>query len=150
MSRPRVVDVTLTSFAAILAAGDLVADTQAVTNGLLRKNYAGILRSLLVIDEDDQKQPLDIYFLDVNTSFGTEGDAPNIADAGIRGILGKVSVAAADYKDLGNGSVAYFPDLGIMVKPATDSQDFYVAVVNGSGTPTYTAGGLKLRLGIEG
>jgi len=35
------------------------------------------------------------------------------------------------------------------VKPASGTTDLYVAAVNGSGTPTYTAAGLKLRLGLR-
>ena len=39
-------------------------------------------------------------------------------------------------------------NIGMMIKPATGTDDIYVAAVNGTGTPTFTASGLKLRMGF--
>lgn len=146
--RHRIVDVTLVADTSIYAAGDTLVATQVLSNLLREKNVGGLLKSLTVVDEDDQKAALDIYFLDANVSFAAANAAAAPSDTAARSLLGKVAVATADYKDLGGVSMASYANLDIILKPAVDTQDIYVAVVNGAGTPTYTASGLKLRLGI--
>lgn len=141
------VPVTLTLETTALDAGDVAADTQVVT-GALYTNGRGILQSLTVIDQDDNKAVLDVWFLKANVTMGTEDAAPSITDANALNILGCVPVVANDYKDLGGASVACFRNLNLLLEPATGTGDIYVAVVNGSGTPTYTAAGIKLILGI--
>lgn len=150
MYQPRhIVDVTLSADTSIFANGDVIADTQIVSNACFDKARAANLDSLVLIDEDDQGAALDLYFFDANVSMGTENGAPNVTDASMRSLLGIVPVATSDYKDVGGSKVANLRNLGLMLKPATDALDVYVAAVNGAGTPTYTASGLKLRLGIE-
>lgn len=145
----RLVDVTLTLDTNAYTAGDVLAATQLVENAVRDKNQIDTLESLVVIDEDDQGAAFDIYFFSANSALGTENAAPNISDADARNLLAIVSVGTGDYKDVGGAKVAFFRDLGILLKPATDTTNIYVGVVNGAGTPTYTAAGLKLRLGIH-
>lgn len=142
------VDVTLTLDTSAYASGDLIADTQAVASAVRVNDGLGILHSLMVVDEDDQKAAIDIYFLSANNTFGSENSAPTISDANARDILGIVSVAAADYKDLGGVSVAMKSGLNMIVKGASGSTSIYVAVVSNASTPTYTASGVRLRVGI--
>ena len=61
--------------------------------------------------------------------------------------LGWQAIATGDYKDLGGVSVAMIKNMWLPVKAAPGTLDLYVAVINGAGTPTYTASGLKLRIG---
>jgi len=143
-----VLDVTLSLDTSIYASGDLLADTQVATGALRVTDGRAILQSLMVIDEDDQKAALTIYFLSANTTLGSENSAPSISDAGARDILGYVDVAVADYKDLGGVSVANIKNVGIVLEAASGTANCYVAVVNGSGAPTYTASGVRLRLGL--
>lgn len=142
------VDVTLSADTGIMASGDIIADTQVVTNALRANNTLGILSSVVVIDEDDQGAALDLYFFSANASLGTENNGPSITDANARNFLGFVPIGTGDYKDLGGVKVAFINAVGMIVKAATDTRDIYVGVVNGTGTPTYTASGLKLRLGF--
>ncbi len=142
------VDVTLSLDTSAYGSGDLIADTQAVASAVYQNNAKGVIQSVTVVDEDDQKAAIDIYFLSANNTLGTENSAPSISDANARDILGFVSVAAADYKDLGGVSVACKTGVGIVVKPATDTTTIYVAVVSNASTPTYTASGVKLRIGV--
>lgn len=146
--RPRIVDVTLVADTLIYAAADVIVATQAISNLSRVKNIGGLLKSLILIDEDDQKAALDIYFLDANVSFAAANAPAAPSDAAARSLLGKVAVLTTDYRDLGGVATASFTNLDMILKPALDSSDVYVAVVNGAGTPTYTAAGLKLRLGI--
>lgn len=142
------IDVTLSLDTNAYASGDLLADTQAVANAVRLNAGYGILHSVMVIDEDDQGAAFDIYFLSANNTLGTENSAPSISDANAREILCVVPVATSDYKDLGGVKIAGFSGLNRIIRGASGSTSIYVAVVNGSGTPTYTASGVKLRVGI--
>jgi len=143
------VEVTLSLDTSAYASGDLLADTQIVAAATRANDAKAVLHSVTVIDQDDQKAALYIYLLSANVSMGTENAAPTISDANALEILGPpVAIAVADYYDLGGVSIAGKDSIGKIVKPASGTDDVYVAVVNGTGTPTYTASGLKLRLGF--
>lgn len=142
-----VVDVTLSLDTSAYASGDLLADTQSFT-GVRINGGRAILQSVTVIDEDDQGAAFTIYFLSANNTFGTENSAPSISDASARDVLGWVDVSTADYKDLGGVRVASIKGIGLLLEAAGGSTTLYLAVVNGTGTPTYTASGVKLKLGL--
>lgn len=143
------IDVTLSLDTSQYGIGDVLADTQVVTNAMRVNDGTGVLQSVTVIDQDDQKAAFYIYLLSANVVMGTENSLPSISDTNALQILGPpIAIAAADYFDLGGASVAGKDGLAKVVKPATGTRDLYVAVVNGSGTPTFTAAGIKLRLGF--
>jgi hypothetical protein len=143
-----VVDVTASLDTAVYAAGDVLADTQVVSNISRLIDTGAVIQSIVVIDKDDQGAAFDIYLLDSNVSVGTENAAPSITDANAAHILGRISVATVDYADLGGVRIANIFGLGIPIKPDTGTANIYVAIVNGSGTPTYTAAGIVLRFGV--
>lgn len=142
-------DVTMSPDTSIFASGDVIADTQVVTSAFNIADGKGVLQSIVVVDEDDQKAAFDIYFFSANSPLGTENSAPNISDANARNFVGVVAIATGDYKDLGGVSVAVIKGINLPVKAASATKDLYVGIVNGAGTPTYTAAGLKLRIGIQ-
>lgn len=144
------IDVTLSLDTSAYAAGDVVADTQAIANALRVNDGTGVLQSITVIDQDDQKAALNIFFMSGNVSLGTENSAPSISDTDALQILGPpIQIAAADYFDLGGVSVAGKDAIGKIVKAAAGIRTLYVAVMAGAAaTPTYTAAGVKLRIGI--
>lgn len=147
-----VIDVTLTLDTAAYASGDVIAATQTVASVFKVNGGRAVLDSLAVIDQDDQKVALDVFFFSQSVTFGTENSAPSITDADGLYCLGYVSVVAGDYKDLGGVSVASgsnLRNLGLVLENGDDSKSLYVAVMNGSGTPTYSATGLTLRLGLS-
>lgn len=143
------VDVTLSVDTAIYAADDPLADTQVVTSAMRVADAVGALKSIILLDEDDLGIAMDLIFLSSSASLGTENSAPSVTDANARKILGHVNIATGDYIDLGGCRIATKRDLNLVVKPATGTRDIYVAAVTRGGTPTYTASGLKLRLGFE-
>lgn len=147
--RFKYIDVTLTLDTSIYASGDVLADTQVVTNALLDLGVGAILRSIILIDKDDQGAALDIYLFDANVVMGTENSAPSITDANALSLLTRIQIATTDYTDLGGCRVAELHGLERALQGVTGTKDIYVAVVNGSGTPTYTATGMVLRLGVE-
>lgn len=141
-------DVTLSLDTSAYASGDLLADTQIVSGAFRVGDGTGVLQNILVIDEDDQGAAFDLYFLDGSSSMGTENSAPSPTDAIARTILARVQVATGDYFDLGGARVADIANLARVIKAASGTKDMYVAAVNGTGSPTYTASGVRLRLGI--
>lgn len=143
-----IVDVTLTLDTLAYAAGDVLADTQAVTDVFRAIDLGGILQSVEVFSLDDISDDFHLFILDNNVSLGTENSAPNISDTDALAIIAKVSVAAADYADLGGVRVAHLGGLGRIVRPAAGTTTLYLAALNGVGTPTHTANGIKLRLGL--
>ncbi len=142
------IDVILSTDTAIYADGDVLADTQIVSNALRGINKTGIIHSIALIDKDDQKIAMDLIFMSSNVSIGTENAAPNISDASALNFLARVNVAVVDYVDLGGVSVALKTGIGAIIKAAADTDDIYVAAITRGGTPTYTAAGLMLRIGI--
>lgn len=143
------IDVTLTCDTSILAVGDVIADSQLVA-GVVRANDAnGVLHSVCIIDIDDQAQAVDLVFMRTSTSLGTENAAISISAANLAaGLIGVVSVAAADYDDFINAQAATLTNLGLAIDPVAGADDIYIGAVCRSGTPTYTASGLQLRLGF--
>ncbi len=141
-------DVTLSLDTSVYASGDVLADTQVLTSLFRISDGTGVLNSIQIIDQDDQKAAFDIYYLSANNTMGTENSAPSISDANAVAVVGPFSVATTDYKDLGGVSVAKIANIGQAVKADSGTSNGYIAVVNGTGTPTYTASGIKLRLGV--
>jgi hypothetical protein len=149
MPRTVVRTLTLSLDTSAYTAGDVMAATQELPDAVMLNDLGGMLQTVTVIDGDDQGAALDIYIMDADVAMGTENGAPNITDANAAAILGKVAVATGDYADLGGVKVAYKGSLSIPIKPANGTRSIYVAVVNGAGTPTYSAAGVVLRFGIE-
>lgn len=138
------ITVTLSLDTNAYTSGDVLAATQEVENYRAIAGTTSYLQSLTVIDADDQKAAMDIYFLSSNVALGTENAAPSISDGDAASILGCVEVAAGDYNDLGGVAVASLKNIGLTL---TAPSGLYVAAVTG-GTPTHSASGLKLRLGF--
>jgi hypothetical protein len=107
-----------------------------------------VLQSLMVIDEDDAGAAFSVYILGANNSMGTENAAPSITDANARAIQAIIDIATGDYKDLGGVKVANIRNIGALLEADAASRDLYVAIVNSTGTPTYSASGLKLVFGF--
>lgn|GEM_PF-1663602 len=142
------VAVTLSLDTSAYGAGDLLADTQEVANAMRVAAGTGGIHSIVLNDKDDQGAELYLVFLSANVSLGTENSAPSITDANADSILGIVPVYTSDWVDLGGCRIATLTNVGLVVKAATGSTSLYIAAVNGAGTPTYSAAGITMRLGL--
>lgn len=129
------------------ASGDLIADTQELSDVGYRKGSVVVLKSIVLLDKSDSGVALHFVFLNANTSLGTENAAPSITDANAENILATVSIAAADYVDVGGAKVATKECL-IPLKLASGSTSVYVGIVNSTGTPTYAASDLVAKFGF--
>jgi hypothetical protein len=140
-------EVTLSLDTSAYADGDVMADTQSLSNAVRVNAGRAILQSVTVIDEDDVGQTFDIIFLDTNNALGTENSAPNISDANARTILGRVRIESSEYIDLGGVKIANKNGVGMFLKAASATTTLYAGtIIRGAGT--YTASGVKLRLGL--
>ena len=151
----QLVSVTFSLDTSAYASGDVLADTQAITDAFRGRNQV-LLASLLLLDKDDQAGALDILFLRSNTSIGTENAAYSPTDAVAAEILAVVEIAAADYYDMTNNQIVQKTlndgaGMGMMLTPGPGEIDhnLYVAAVS-RGAKTYTASGLVLTLGLLG
>lgn len=131
------------------ASGDLIADT--ITMGTVCDQNAGdiILDSITIVDEDAQGVKLYIIIASASTSMGTINSAPNISDANARNILGYVPVLTTDYITVSGTKIATVRNIGLHLKSAAASRTLYMAILNDTGTPTYTASGMKVTFGFR-
>ena len=131
------------------ASGDLLADTQELASAVRASDGYAVLTAIELNDEDDQGVAMYVVLLDANVSLGTENSAPSISDANARNILSIVPVATTDWQDLGGVRVATLRNLSIPVKSASGSTSIYVGLLNGTGTPTFTAAGIRGRFTFD-
>lgn len=143
-----VISVTLVADTSIYANNDVLAIPQEVT-GVFRQQAGRVkLDSVVVLDGDDQGTAIDLVFSDSNITLGTINAAISVSDADAAKIVGHVAVAAADFKDYINSMIAVKTGVGLVMEAAAASTSLWVSAVVRSGTPTYTASGLKLKLGF--
>lgn len=144
-----VVSVTLSTDTSAYASGDLIADTQQIDAFFRKADGTGVINSITIIDEDNQGAAFYVVFMSTNTSLGTENSAPNISDANLTaGLQGIIAVATSDYVTLSGAKVATIKNIGLPVKAVSGTDDIYIAVLNATGTPTFTASGLEMRIGV--
>lgn len=146
----RITSVTLTPSTAILAAGEVVVDSQIISACFKADDALGVLHSFTLIDPDAQAAQLYVVLLSANIALGTENSPPSISDANADNILGWFAIQTADYLTINGVSVASIKNIGLDIKAVAGGDDIYIGIINGTGTPTYAGGGLTGRIGILG
>ena len=146
----RIVDVTLALDAGVAyATGDVMSLTAVVDGFFGAADQTAILRSIVAIDEDDQGTAFDVVFLRSNVALGaTINSAADISDANAREIQGFISIAAGDYIDLGGVRVATKTGLSLPLRSISGTDDIAIATI-ARGAPTYSASGVRLRIGVS-
>lgn len=144
-----VIEVTLVADTSAYANNDVLAVPQEVT-GVFRQTGGRVkLTSVVVLDGDDQGTAIDLVFMNATGTLGTINSAISISDADALKIVGHLAVAAGDFKDYINSMIAVKTACELVMEAAAASTSLWVAAVVRSGTPTYTASGLKLKLAFE-
>lgn len=141
----RELSVTFSLDTSIYASGDVLADTQVITNFTRAADQGAYLTRFILFDQDDQTAAdMRVLILKANSSLGTENSAPNISDANGLNIVGNILVAAAAWYDMGGFKMATvdLANMPIWVPPASGTRDIYVGLIT-LGTPTQTASGIK-------
>lgn len=131
------------------ASGDLVGSKLTLSAAMRTNGGTGVLHSVVVQDLTKQDAALDIVIFDSDPSGTTFTDnaAFDVADVDLPKVLGTVAVAASDYVDFNDSSVATVKSVGLLVSGLNTSDDLYACVVSG-GTPTYAADELSLVFGF--
>lgn len=140
------IDVAPVTDTSIYASADVAFVPIVVSGYGSRAGIARELQSITILDEAAQGVALDLVFSQGSITLGTINAAVTVSDADARKIVGVVSVVAADYIALVNSSVATKRALEMILQP---TDDLYVSGIVRSGTPTFAAGSLKLKLGFE-
>lgn len=143
----RVLDVTPVLDTSIYADNDVLFVPIEVT-GVFRNNAPAELVSITVLDGDDQGTEFDLIFSNATLTLGTINGAVNVSDADAAKILGSVSFVAADSIDLINSILFTKRDVGLIMAPGSTNSVWLSGVVR-SGTPTYTASGMKIKLAFK-
>lgn len=119
-----------------------------VTGVFRYANEAKALHSIVVLDESDQNVDFDLVFMNASGTLGTINAAVSISDADAAKVLGHVSILSASHAcDLVN-SILYTKDaIGLTLK-AAESTSLWVGGIVRSGTPTFAASAMKIKLGF--
>lgn len=146
-------DLAADSVAATTAysSGDVIGDHLTVSKAVLDTKGTALLQSLTVLDKANQKSALDLIFFNEEpaASYGANNSAYGLNDSDLSKVIGRISVAAADYVSSGsNNAEATLRNLGLLLQSLEKSKDVYVLVV-ARGTPTFGANGdLIIKLGL--
>lgn len=139
----RLISVTPTVSTTAYAANDVVGTRMAVG----QFNDPAKLTSVTIIDRSAQAAAGELILFGKSPAASTitDNSAPTLAAADVGEIIARVPVAAADYAAAINGvRVANLGAIGKIIKGQA-----VTAVFVTSGTPTYAAGALTLKFGIE-
>jgi hypothetical protein len=128
-------------------AEDILFATEELANVGAVAGQVVVLRSVAFSDIDDQGDAQTLFFFNANTSLGTEGSTPDIDDTEILTMIGKVTIASGDWKDLGANRFGIVQP-NIYMKLAGAATSIWVAG-NTQGTPTHTAAGLQFQFVFE-
>lgn len=137
---------------AAYAVGDVLFTATEIPNALVVGGSVALLAGVRVIDKDDNAAAgMDLYFFSKPAvSMGTlNAAATNITDADADFFLGKVSIAAGDWEDVGgakwaNATLTPGKQIPVLSEDGVKTTSVWVIGVT-RGTPTQTASGLVLR-----
>lgn len=154
------VDVVPVMDTGIYANGDLWFDTIVADFGVMLNDGSCFITDISILDRDDQAAAIyDIFILDALNGLGTLNSTVTITDALAASVRGRIrfdgtATAPEIVADLGpskyyqktSGNVG----LPMLVKSqsATPTK-LYIAGVVVTGTPTQTATGITVRIGIS-
>lgn len=144
-----VIDVTLSAHTGANSDNDVIAAPQEVTNFFRYPGGTAFVHTIVLLDGDDQAQDIELVFLNADGSVGAEDAAYAPTDAVAATILGSVLIAASEYSDANTSHTATKTNVGLLMKAASAQTSVWIAAVCRSGTPTYTAAGLKLKIGVS-
>ena len=127
------------------ADGDLVG-TKITLTDVIPQRKGGILQTVVLHDLDAQDADLILIIWDLNPSSTTftNNSVLDIADADLPNVIAKVRISNLDYDDFSDNSIGEVDNLSIPLRGAS----LYAALVSDGATPTYTANGLSMSIGL--
>ena len=127
------------------ADGDLVGGKITLTD-VVPQRKGGILQTVVLhdLDAQDASLILIIWDLDPSSTTFTNNSVLDIADADLPNVVAKVRISNLDYDDFSDNSIGEVDNLSIPLR----GNLLYAALVSDGATPTYTANGLSMSLGL--
>ena len=144
------VTVSPTVTAGAYHANDVVGGKLTLANAARVAAGSGLIYTLTVQDLAAQNAVFEIYIFNADPTNGTYTDngALDIHDTDMAMCIGRIDVAAADYKSLADNSMAFPTGMRAIPFKLASGTSLY-AIVRTTGTPTYIAtSDLKLIFGI--
>lgn len=143
-----VLDLTPVLDTSIYADGDVLFVATEIANFFTELGGKRALHSIIVSDGDDQNVAFDLVFSNASITLGTINAAVSISDADAAKIIGVVSFATTDAVDLINSRLFHKESIGLVLESAGVTTSVWVAGISRGGTPTYTASGFKIKIGV--
>lgn len=144
-------EVIITTTDTQYSVDEVIDGVKEVTGVVNDSKGSCLLKSITVLDKEDQKSDLDIYFFNEApvTTVGADNAAFALADSDLAKVIGKVNIAAADYVSSTNNAVATVTNIQMILQSIKDKRTLHLLVIS-RGTPDFTAGtDLILKLGLE-
>tara|TARA_R100000742_G_C4274950_1_gene95160 strand:- start:1319 stop:1825 length:507 start_codon:yes stop_codon:yes gene_type:complete len=144
-----VITVTLVSTTNACATNEVIFQGEELENIVSVKGGACVIQSIGLLDDDDNGEPIDLVFFDSNVELDDSNDGTTIdaADGTIPdSILGVVNLT--NYFDGVNWQYGHKENIGLTLKAASDTKSVWVAGVNRGSSATWTASGLRIKVGV--
>ena len=146
-----VLDHTPTLDTNAYAQHDILFDFEALTlnaGASEARPVRGTINNFTLLDKDDNGNQITVYFSDSSSaSLGTVNSAISITDAHAATILGQVDTGAT-YEDL-IGCKSIVPSAFAPIPfISTDDKIYVGGALRGSATPTHSASGITMRIGV--
>lgn len=126
----------------IYVALEIIGGILTITDAMSATGGSGILQSIVLTDDDNEKAAFDILLFNASPSGGTYADQGAFVHAAgdLPKLIGRIQVLASDWLTVVAGSlaVATIRNIALPVSAATGSTNLYALVIL-TGTPTYTA-----------
>lgn len=142
-----VIDFTPTLDTNVYADNDVLFISTIVTGVSDFEGGVVKLVSAICFDGDDQGTEVELFFTTNSTTPGTINSALSAADTVFDDIVGRLHFVT--FNDLINSQQSTLTAQDQIMKCAAGSKDLYAFGVVRSGTPTYTAAGMKFKFGFE-
>lgn len=143
-------DFTITADTNIYADNDVLSISAELTNVARVPGGYVELVSAVLFDGDDQGTEVEVFFTTNSITPGTINGALSAADTVFDDIVGRLHFIT--FNDLINSQQAVLPlaaPINQIMKCADGTTSLYIFSVVRSGTPTYSAAGLKLKLAFR-
>jgi hypothetical protein len=150
-----VIKPTIVTDTAIYAALDVIgaaagSGVVTITGAARESGGTGIIETIALFDDDNEKNPITLLFFDAAPASGTyTGNGALALSAGDKAkYIGRVNIFASDYETLGGDAFVCLRGVGLAFQ-CSGSANLYMIPLVSSGTPTYTAStDLQMAIGI--
>ena len=146
-----VLDHTPTLDTNAYAQNDILFDFEALTlnaGASEARPVRGTINNFALLDKDDNGGQITVFFGDDSTaSLGTVNSAVSITDAHAATILGYVD-SGATYEDMIGCKVIRPSAFAPIPFVSTDDKIYVGGVLRGATTPTHSASGITMRIGV--